>query len=44
MCEKLKEFPREGINGRNTVLKNFIYSFNMNLINTRNENNKQVES
>jgi hypothetical protein len=45
MCEKLKEFPREGINGRNAVLKNFIYTFNMNLINTRNENkNSEIDS
>ena len=38
MCEKLKEFPREGLNSRNKILKNFIYTFNMNMINSRKEN------
>lgn len=28
MCEKLKEFPRDGQNGRNNILKTFIFSFN----------------
>jgi hypothetical protein len=37
MCEKLKEFPRDGQNGRNKILKNFIYSFNMTMINKRKE-------
>jgi hypothetical protein len=44
MCEKLKEFPREGLNGRNAVLKNFIYTFNMNIINNRNENKNEFDS
>lgn len=44
MCEKLKEFPREGINSRNAVLKNYIYTYNMNLINSRIENKSDIQS
>ncbi len=44
MCEKLKEFPREGVNGRNAALKNYIYTFNLNLINSRDENKNEFNS
>lgn len=44
MCEKLKEFPREGPNGRNSALKNYIYTFNMNLMNNRIENKTEFDS
>ncbi len=44
MCEKLKEFPREGVNGRNAVLKNYIYTFNLNLVNNRTENKPEFDS
>jgi hypothetical protein len=36
MCEKLKEFPKDGISGRNNILKTFILNFN-NLIQTNRE-------
>ena len=37
MCEKLKEFPKDGSNNRNTILKSYIYTFNQMIINNRTD-------
>jgi uncharacterized coiled-coil DUF342 family protein len=44
MCEKLKEYPREGINSRNDILKEYCVQMNNMIMSNRTEFKESPES